>query len=285
MTTAAVENSAPAKTSPLSDGLTSMVQAAFAETTDPYYAAQPKQEDSSDTKPDVKEQLAPQPDKVAATSDAKADKPDEKPAEPKPEVKPEEDHTKKHLREQRAANARLGNELKAATEEIKILKAKLDGTYQEPSEPSPEDKAKIDEFRGKEQVSRKMANEQYGEQTVNEAIYDDGSPYQTLIASEPWHHIRVSRSEHPVQEAYRVLQEQKVYQDLGPDPTKWEQAITDRIRPKLHEEWKKQQADTSALVGKPVPGVDEARGAGGSREAVKADTEFTLAFLGGHFAD
>lgn len=271
--------SAPAKPSPLHDSVMAMIDAAHEETTDTAPADQPNAAPSLETTPKADAKPASQPDKAAAAPEAKAEKADDKPAD----AKPEEDHTKKHLREQRAANARLGNELKAAHEKIKILEQKLDGTYQEPAEPSAEDRAKLDEFRGKEMVSRKMASEQYGAEHVDKEIYNDDSPYQTLIAAEPWHHIRVSRSEHPVQEALRVLQEQKVYADLGPDPMKWEQIITDRIKPKLHEEWKKQQADTSTLVGKPVPGVGEARGATQPRVPVDAEEEFSLAGLGSHF--
>lgn len=287
--------SAPAKQAlPLSDSLMAMIDAAHAEPANPA------------TKPGTETQPQPTPapsstpvENKAAEGTEKKPVPSEK-AEPTAEAKPEEtkkpgaedkgkpdqvELIKKRLNDQNAANSRLGRELKAAQEKIHVLEQQIAGTYQPPAEPSPEETARVNEFRGKEVASRRMASEKYGETFVNGQIYDDGAPYQRLIEAEPWHHIRVARSDNPVEEALRVLSERKVYEELGPDPENWKSSLREQIRAELMKEMQKQQAESAIPTGKPVPSVGDGRGAAEGREAVKVDDEFSLSSLGGHFID
>lgn len=293
MSTAVAQPAPAEKAAPLSDSLMSLIDQAHAE---PAKAEPAKEEGKALPQASPKPDHTP-PDGKAVTG--KTDKPaetDKKPesdkaAEAKPEKaepKKEADSAemfKKRLNEQTAVNSRLGRELKEAQGKIKVLEQQIAGTYEPPAEPTAEDRAKIDEFRGKERASRRMASEKYGESFVASQIYDEGAPYLQLIEAEPWHHIRVARADHPVEEALRVLREKKVYEELGPDPDQWEKVLTEKLRPEIMKEFHKQHAETSTPVGPPVPGVGEARGAAEGREPVKVEEEFSLSAIGGHFLD
>lgn len=275
--------------SPLSDSLTDMIDLAFADSGD----VTPEKPAEKPAQEMPKPESTPAKGKAAEAEGKKPETPKEKPKEDpvKAEQKPEQGKPdrvtvlEKKLNEQTGVNSRLGRELKAANEQIKVLQSKIDGTFVEPEQPTQEQTDRIAEFRGKEVASRRMATEKYGEEFVNSQIYDDNSPYQQLHAKEPWWHARVAHSDHPVEEALRILRERKVYEELGHDPDQWERIITEKLRPQLLAELQQQQADTSALVGKSVPGVGEARGAAEGREAVKVDEDFSLTGLGGHFLD
>jgi len=293
MTTAVAEPVSTGKADPLSDSTESLIDQAFAEPAEAPKTVEPgKEKPQESKKPD---NTPPDGKAVAGKEDkpAESDKKSEsdKAAEAKPEkqeAKKEPDQAetlKKRLNEQTAVNSRLGRQLKEANEQIKVLQSQIAGTYTPPSEPTADEQAKANEFRGKETASRRMATEKYGETFVNSQIYDDGSPYQQLIEAEPWQHIRVARADHPVEEALRVLRERKVYEELGPDPDQWEKVIAEKLRPEILKELQQQHADTSALVGKEVPGVGEARGAAEGREPVKAEEEFSLSSMGSYFLD
>lgn len=289
-----IESPAPAaKANPLSDSLMVMIDQAHAEP----------------VKADVVESAgvpSPQPPKPATSTppDGKAapvkdgtppvaeQKPPEKPADEgkadKAEAKKAPDQAdvlKKRLNEQTAVNSRLGREVKEAHERIKVLEQQINGTYQPPAEPSPEEQERVVEFRGKELASRRMASEKYGDTFVNSQIYDEGAPYRQLIEAEPWQHVRVTRADNPVEEALRVLRERKVYDELGPDPDQWEKTLTEKIRAEVMKDIQQQQADAAIPTGAKVPGVGEGRGAAEGREAVTVDEEFSLAAIGGHFLD
>lgn len=293
MSTAVLQPAPAAKAAPLSDSLMSMIDEAHAEPAKADSATEagtvtPIVSTPSDNTPPNGKAVAGNADisaesekkqetEAAATAKSGADESKDKPNQA--------DMFKKRLNEQTAVNSRLGRELKEANSRIKILEQQIAGTYQAPAEPTADEKAKLDEFRGKETASRRMASEKYGEPFVMSQIYDDGAPYQQLLETEPWHHIRVARADHPVEEALRVLREKKVYEELGPDPDRWEQAIIDKVRPDIMKEFQKQHADASTIVGKQAKSVGDGRGAAEGREPVKVDEEFSLSALGGHFLD
>lgn len=199
--------------------------------------------------------------------------------------KDEADAMTQKYKEQRVANQRLGTEVKAYQAKIAQLEAKLNGTYQEPTVPTQEEETKLAEFRGREAASRRMAEEQYGEETVLAQIYAKESPYNQLIAAEPWLHARTARADRPVEEALRILRERKVYDDLGPDPDKWEAAMVEKLRPAILAELKAQAAAGQTLVGKAVPGVGTARGMNDERRSATLEEEFSLSSMGSHFLD
>lgn len=184
--------------------------------------------------------------------------------QPKGKADEKPDEEKGHV----AAARRLGQEVaslkkefQVVAEENRVLKAKLDGTYQEPVKPSPEEAEKIAEFRGRETASRKIAMERFGEDVVNTQVYQDESPYKKLIESQPWLKGRVVMSEQPAVEAVLILKEADFRAQYGNDPTQWVAKIEEGLKPKLLEELKKQV--TTTPVGGPAPTITEGRGSGG----------------------
>jgi hypothetical protein len=171
-----------------------------------------------------------------------------------------------------AAARRLGSEVvalkqefKTLAEENRVLKAKLDGTYEAPAEPTaPEIEARA-EFKGRETASRAVAEGLFGAEAVKAQVYDDDSPYKTLVQAQPWLHARVAKSAQPTVEAMRVLQEQTFYGKYGTDSSQWVAKIEAELRPKIMDEFKQQSV--VPVTGKTAPSVTEARGSGGvSRE-------------------
>lgn len=284
--TATSGTASPAQNVALSDSLMDLIDQAHAES-----ATEAKEGNSASPPPASDSTAKTPPDGKALPAgsdkqDAKA--PEAKAPAAKEEKKPDSvDLFKKRLNEQTAVNSRIGRELKAAQEQIKTLEAKLAGTYEAPSEPSEDQQRAMAEFRGKELASRRMASEKYGEDFVNSQIYGTDtelSPFRELIAEKPWIQMRVAQSDNPVEEALRILREQKIYADLGPDPDQWEQALTEKIRAQVMKDIAdKQKADASALVGTQVPGVGKSRSTTDERTPGQLDEEFSLASLGGHF--
>lgn len=168
-----------------------------------------------------------------------------------------------------AAARRLGQEVASLkqesarlAEENRILKAKADGTYEEPHAPTSEQVEARAEFRGRETASRAVADGLFGTEAVKTRIYDEGSEYQQLITEQPWLHARVVKAAQPAVEAMRVLNEQAFLAQYGTDATQWVAKIEAELTPKLLEKFKTQAA--TPMTGHAAPTVTEARGAGGS---------------------
>lgn len=196
------------------------------------------------------------PQKDAGAEQAKAA--EAKKAEEK--AKAEESH--------RAAARKLGGEVKElktqlaqVLEDNRILKARLEGTYEEPQQPTPEQIAERAKFEGRELASRELAYEKYGQDKVDERIYADQSEYKGLISQEPWYHVRVANSPHPTLEAWTVLEEHAFKETYGTDPTQWAAKIIAEAKPAIVEEFKKTLHVTP--TGQPAPSVTQARGDGG----------------------
>ena len=199
----------------------------------------------------------------ASTVSPDATKPVESPVGTETKDKPADD--KGHV----AAARRLGQEvasLKQDTarlaEENRILKAKVDGTYEEPQAPTADEVERRAEFRGRETASRAVADGLFGAEVITARIYDEGSDYQQLVAAQPWLHARVVKAAQPAVEAMRILHEQAFAAQYGTDATQWVSKIEAELTPKLLEKFKTQAA--TPLTGRSAPSVTEARGAGGS---------------------
>jgi uncharacterized Zn-binding protein involved in type VI secretion len=181
-----------------------------------------------------------------------------------------------------AAARRLGSEVAelkrgaaALAEENRVLKAKLDGTYEEPTQPSTEEVTARAEFKGRETASRAIAEGVYGAEIVQAQVYDDGSPYKTLVSEKPWLHARVAKNAQPTVEAMRVLKEQEFFKTYGEDVSKWVEKIEAQLKPKLLDEFKKHA--TIPVTGTPAPTITEARGSGGPTK----ETSLAELFYGG----
>lgn len=187
---------------------------------------------------------------------------DAKPETPQPGPEAKEKADKEES--QRAAAARLGREVQeikgkfdALAEENKILKAKLDGTYEEPVEPTAQQIAHKAEFEGRERASRAIAEEAYGAEAVQAKIYDKDSPFQVLVKARPEVQIEIMRAPQPAVAAMRVLERQAFIDKYGENPTQWEEKIIAAAKPRLLDEFKK-QITTTPLGGR-VTSVTDAR--------------------------
>jgi hypothetical protein len=195
------------------------------------------------------------------------------PAEAKQEEPPKADEAKeeKEERGQAAANRRLGrkvqeleSQISKLVEENKIYQAKLSGTYEEPAAPTPDQIKAQAEFEAKEKISRQEAYRLYGEDVVQAQIYADDSPYRDLVKADPSVHFKVMRSDLPALAAMRELRRHEFEQTYGDDPTKWEEKITEKLKPKLFKEFKDQASKPP--TGQPVQTVTAARSASAKTE-------------------
>lgn len=269
---------------------------ATVETPAPAQTADPSQPSLSDVLygPPAKSEAAPPEPPVSPepTADsAPSPTPEESataPAETKAEDPPkgtEDDTLKKQLAAQRKANGELGRkvadyetQIQQLSQEMKVLKAKLDGTYEEPPAPTEEQIRAQAEFQVKEKLSRAEAAKLFGEETVQAQVYAPDSPYQQLIQADPAVHVRVMRSDLPVVQAMRELKRHAFETEYGSDPEQWEAKIADKLKPKFFTEFKKQLAQTP--VGQTVPTVSEARAQ--AREATPRERSLAELLYGGH---
>lgn len=178
------------------------------------------------------------------------------------------DHAKQ-LKAQAEANSRLGRELKEkgeqldrALEALKVMQAKIDGTYVEPAEKTPEQIQEIAEAQGRANASRLAAVDRYGEEAVNAAIEGKDSAIEKLRKAQPWIDARIIASPLPVMEAMKVLQQESFEEKYGRDPSQWVPKIEAELKPKILDEFRRQAAETE--VGKTPPTISDARGAGGT---------------------
>ena len=206
--------------------------------------------------------------------------PPQEPVAPAAEVKPEppttegEDEKAKAEESHRQKARLLGkqvHELKThvdqLAEENRILKARLDGTYEEPQDPTPEQIQMRAKFAGLELASREIANQRYGEEAVNERIYAKDSDLNKLREECPWMDARISVSHQPTVEAWNILEEHAFKQKYGADPSAWKTKILAEARPAMLEELRKTLQVTP--IGGPAPTVTQARGDGGPTQQPK----------------
>lgn len=186
------------------------------------------------------------------------------------EDKPKSDD-EKHM----AAARRLGQEVSElkkqfdlVAEENRILKAKLDGTYEEPPKETPEDVAARERFKGKEEASRAVAISMFGEEALKEQVYAPESPFKQLVADEKqqsggpsWSYLEVVTHPQPPVAAMHLLARRDFITQYGEDPRQWKSKIEAELEPIFLEKFKKQAA--APLTGAPAPTVSDARGSGG----------------------
>ena len=178
----------------------------------------------------------------------------------------------------KAAARRLGQEVSelkrgvaALTEENRVLKAKMEGTYEDPPKPTQQEMEDRAEFRGRETASRVVAEATFGVEAVKTQVYDDDSPYKQLVQTQPWLHARVARHPQPAMEAMRVLKEQEFLTTYGPDVTQWVAKIEAELTPRLLKDLETKA--TIPVTGAPAPTVTRARGSGGTTQKVRSAEE------------
>ena len=196
--------------------------------------------------------------KVAATKDAK---------EPKEGADDAADvgTLNKRLKDTRDYATKLGQENKelkkshsALVKELEVVKAKLDGTYQDPPPISPEQQTAMEKFKARVEIDNQLMIDQYGAEQIQKLIWDTDSPYQQLEIMDPALKMRVSNATRPVLEAMKVVEEHKFFEKYGRDPVKIREAIIAEERENLTAEIK------AELKGKPISTVNSLSGATGA---------------------
>jgi chromosome segregation ATPase len=203
------------------------------------------------------------PETVAPAAEVKSDAPKEAETE---KASHEDGH--------RQAARRLGKQVRdlettmaQLAEENKVLKARLDGTYEEPQGPTPEQIQARAMFEGREIASRELASQRYGEEKVHERIYSKDSELNQLRGAHPWIDARIATSQQPTLEAWNILEEHAFKSKYGNDPSEWKAKILAELKPVIIEEFKKTLH--ASPTGAPAPSVTQARGDGGPSQQPK----------------
>lgn len=170
------------------------------------------------------------------------------------------DKTDKRLRDKDAYITKLTGKLRDLETQMTVLQKKLEGDYQEPVPPTPEQAAATARLQAKAELSRTMAIQTYGEDTVQTQVLAEDSPYRALEAAHPWVFHRVVASEHPVEEALTILKEQRLFEQWGRDPDKILEKAEALLRPKLMKEFAEAAKGMGIVPGKIVPGLSGVRG-------------------------
>lgn len=197
-----------------------------------------------------------------------------------PEKKPDDELSQK-LKERDRAISRIGNENKELKRELDIMKAKIEGTYEEPVKPSPDDEKALADFQGRERADMRAAVGMYGAEVIQDSLYADNNPYLQLIKDEPWWHQRVMSSPNPVQEAMTILSERRLVKELGSDLDKAKTKLAEEMKPKLLEEITSKERVVT--TGKTPPSLSSVRTAGNETEKGRGSlSRFSVSKLNPH---
>jgi hypothetical protein len=211
---------------------------------------------------------------------------DEKVAEEKEgkEAPDSVDTLKKRLKDTRnwatqvnSRNKELDRKLQEVLDQQKVLQAKLDGTYIEPVAPQvdPTEMAKLNE---RIKISRALAEEKYGVESVNQWVFNDDAPYRTVEQADPLVKARVFQSDRPVLEAIQVLREVQFKNKYGSDP--------DAIVAKIREEVKQEFLNDLSAKERKVRTIEDIHGLNGTSTATvkqkdtRADVDLRNIFTG-----
>jgi hypothetical protein len=170
----------------------------------------------------------------------------------------------------------LQAQLAQLAEDNRILKAKADGTYEEPTGPTPEEIQARATFEGRELASQELAIQKYGAEKVMERIYAKDSELSQFLTQQrtekkTWAERRIAESLQPTIEAWTILEEHTFKEKYGNDPSQWAAKIIADAKPALVEEIKKTLS--APVVGTPAPTVTQARGSGGPEPRQKTIAE------------
>jgi len=238
-----------------------------------FYDETPEQPDVKNDEPAPVSAQEPGP---AATPEASAASTEAaKPEAPPKGQEAEKGESKKDEGGHMAAARRLGQEVAdlkrdfaAMVEENRILKAKLEGTYEEPPKDTPEQAVERAEFKGRETAAREIAIGLYGKEALEAKVYGPDSEFKKLVEEEmkqangrSWSYLEVRNHPQPPVAAMRVIARREFTQKYGDDPVKWVEKIQAELEPKILEKFKTQAA--TPVTGTSAPSVTEARGSGG----------------------
>jgi hypothetical protein len=196
------------------------------------------------------------------------------------------------LSNQAKANLRLGAEradlsrkLEQQSKELADLKARLDGTYVEPTQEQKDReavlKAEFEKFEQRRETSKHEAVKEFGEAYVLEQIYQDDAPFTKLSREKPWLVQRVMSAERPVHEAIAAVNEEAVLTKFGRTEAEVLKKATEILRPILFEEFKKELPQDGGVKPTPiVPSLSRVRTAGADPKLSGTESVRTFSALG-----
>lgn len=196
----------------------------------------------------------------------------------------------RQLTDQTKANKKLGRsnvdlqqKVKDLTAKLQQLQQKVEGTYVDAPGPTPEQQQALMEFQARESASRKVAEEQYGADTIHAKIYAEDAPYRQLIAEYPWLHHRVLTSDTPILEALQALEEMEVLSTYGRSAPAVLENVTQQVKEQLWKQWtQQQQTAKDARPGGAVHTLGDARGQSDVGGATKPVATFSPATFNRH---
>lgn len=175
--------------------------------------------------------------------------------------------TRDALTQERKDKLELKRQLAEQAEQLKVINAKLDGTYEDKKAPHKTDeqvKAESD-YSAKIKLSEKNAKKKHGEEVIEEKITAKDSPYMVLEREKPWVGPRVGYSDDPIEEALQVLWEEDKFTEHK--TRNWQDILEKEVQSALdakRDELVKEATDQ--IQGKvkrepaKVRGLSEARG-------------------------
>lgn len=204
--------------------------------------AEDTQEDTSEAKPEPKKpapKAAPKAKPVAAQKAQEVEaKKEEKQPDTVESLSKQLKDTRDYATKVNKKNLELQQSHSVLKAEMDVLKQKLDGTYMESAQPSPQDQQKAADFAARVKVDRAVMNEQFGEEEMDRLIWDPQGPYMELERKDPLIWARIQAADRPLFEAYQVVQEHQFFEKYGRDPEKIKQAIIEEAREEFIRELK-----------------------------------------------
>jgi hypothetical protein len=142
----------------------------------------------------------------------------------------------KRLKDTRDFATQTKQENERLKERLKVLEAKMDGTYIEPPSPSPETVEELKLWQERVKVDNAHMIQQYGEEEVQRRIWDPQSPYMQLEKSDPLIAERMRRATRPVEEAWKIVERFEFEQKYGTEPDAIKAAIIAEYKQQLEQE-------------------------------------------------
>ena len=178
--------------------------------------------------------------------------------------------TRDSFTQERQFRLKLEKELGDMRGELKILGQKLDGTYQDPGPPKPEDVISEATLGARILTSKAAAEEIYGEEEVQKLIYAEDAPFRKLEAEDSEVRATVMSAKLPVVKAIQILKERADRQKYGGTVEAMRESLKKELQPEIE---KQVRAELEARfkgkkVDDPVQGLSGVRGV--SREEALA---------------
>ena len=199
--------------------------------------------------------------KKAAVSEPALEEPNE--ADDSVTLKKRLKDTRDYATKVNKTNQELTTRLSKLTADFEVFKAKAEGTYVEPKE-NTIDPVELARLTERTKISKAIAENLYGAETVEELIYAEGSPYRALEQADPYVKARVFAADQPVIEAIRQLKWKNFTDLYGDDPDKVVAALRDELTAELVKTFKEKNRTKRTVDD--VGGLTDVNGSGGDRE-------------------